>query len=143
MTNNALSTYLCFDGRCEEAIEFYGKAIGAQKVMMFRFKDAPPGAGNPPGCAPVPGDKVMHARLKIGNATLLCSDGRCAGQPKFEGVSLSLTAEDPAEADKLFAALGEGGKVEMPISKTFFSPAFGVVNDKFGLKWLVYVEAGR
>ena len=142
MTPN-LSTYLCFDGRCEEAIAFYGKAIGAQQVMLMRFKDAPPGAGGPPGCAPVPPEKVMHARLRVGDATLLCSDGRCTGQAKFEGVSLSLTAANPAEAETLFKALSEDGKVEMPLDKTFFSPAFGVVNDKFGLKWMVYVEGPR
>jgi PhnB protein len=139
----SLSTYICFDGRCEEAIEFYIKAVGAQRLMLFRFKDAPPDAKSPPGCGPVPDDKVMHARLRIGDATLLCSDGRCTGQPKFEGFSLSLTAADPAEAEALFKALSEGGKVEMPLTKTFFSPSFGVVNDKFGVKWMVYVEGPR
>jgi PhnB protein len=128
--------YLMFDGRCQEAIDFYRKALGAEVVMMMRFKESPDQSHNPPGSA----EKVMHANLRIGNSTVLCSDGNCTGKPKFEGVSLSLTVKDAAEAERSFKALGEGGKVQMPLSETFFSPRFGMVADKFGVSWMVYVK---
>jgi PhnB protein len=128
--------YLMFDGRCQEAIDFYRKAVGAEVVMMMRFKESPDQSHNPPGSA----EKVMHANLRIGSSTVLCSDGNCTGKPKFEGVSLSLTVKDAAEAERTFKALGEGGKVQMPLAKTFFSESFGMVADKFGVSWMVYVR---
>jgi PhnB protein len=129
--------YLFFDGRCEEAVEFYRKNIGAQVDMLMHFKDSP----EPPkdGCANVPGDKVMHGSLRIGNASVLVSDGRCEGKPNFQGFSLSLTTENEAEAEKVFGALSAGGQVQMPLIKTFFSPKFGMVADKFGVGWMIYV----
>jgi PhnB protein len=131
--------YLFFDGRCEEAIEFYRRAVGAEVTMLMRFKDAPEsqesGACQPPGAA----DKVMHASFSIGDSTVLASDGRCLGQPNFQGFSLSLTPADEAEAERLFASLGDGGQVQMPLAKTFFSPRFGMVTDRFGVSWMVYV----
>ncbi len=130
--------YLFFDGKCEEAVEFYRRALGAEVEMMMRFRDCPEPAQ--PGMVP-PGaeNKVMHAALRIGDTMVLASDGRCLGQPEFRGFALSLTAADEAEADRLFAALADGGQVQMPLSKTFFSPRFGMVADRFGVSWMVYV----
>jgi PhnB protein len=129
--------YLFFDGRCEEALEFYKKTLGAEVKVLLRFKDNPepqPGM-TPPGAE----NKVMHANFRIGDTDLLASDGRCLGQPKFQGFSLSLWAKTEAEADKKFAALADGGQVQMPLAKTFFSPRFGMVADKFGIGWMVLV----
>jgi PhnB protein len=127
--------YLFFDGRCEEAVEFYRRALGAELVMMMRFRDGPEPAMVTPGAA----DKIMHAALRIGETMVLASDGRCLGEPQFRGFALSLTVADEAEADRLFAALGEGGQVQMALEKTFFSPRFGMVADRFGVSWMVYV----
>src|SRR5882724_895037 len=127
--------YLFFDGRCEEAIEFYRRAIGAEVTMLMRFKDAPEPGMSPPDA----GDKVMHSSLRIGDTMVLASDGRCGGKPSFQGFSLSLTAADDAEADRLFGALADGGQVQMPLGKTFFSSRFGMVADRFGVGWMVYV----
>ena len=130
--------YLFFDGRCEEAIEFYKGALGAKVDMLMRFKDSPEPV--PPGmCPPGSGDKVMHAALRIGNTVVMASDGMAGGKPEFKGFSLSVNAANEAEADKVFAALGKGGKVIMPLGKTFYSPRFGMVTDKFGVGWMVIV----
>ncbi|MGB6541119.1 MAG: VOC family protein [Xanthobacteraceae bacterium] len=129
--------YLFFDGRCEEALEFYKKTLGAEVKVLLRFKDNP---AQQPGMTP-PGaeNKVMHANFRIGDTDLLASNGRCLGQPKFQGFSLSLWAKTETEADKKFAALADGGQVQMPLAKTFFSPRFGMVADKFGIGWMVLV----
>src|ERR687892_1264889 len=106
--------YLFFDGRCEEAVEFYKSALGAEVAMLMRFKDSP----EPPAPGMVPpgsGDKVMHTSFRIGDTTVMASDGRCQGQPSFAGFALSLTAPDDAGAERLFAALAEGGQVQMPL----------------------------
>ena len=132
--------YLFFDGRCEEAIDFYKKALGAEVQMMMRFKDMPPSPGAGPQPMP-PGDKVMHASLRIGDTGLLASDGQCQGKANFQGFALSLTARDEAEAGRLFGALADGGQVKMPLGKTFFSPSFGMVADRFGVSWMVYVQS--
>jgi PhnB protein len=130
--------YLFFDGRCEEAIEFYKKVLGAEVLMLMRFNESPDPP--PPGMIP-PGseNKIMHSCLRIGEAEVMASDGRCMGNPAFQGVSLSLDVASEAEADRLFNALGEGGQVQMPIGKTFFSPRFGMVADRFGVSWMVVV----
>jgi len=128
--------YLMFDGRCEEALEFYRRAIGAEVTALLRWKDSP----DPRMAMPGAEDKVMHSRLRVGETTILASDGQCQGKPDFHGFSLSITAADVAEANRLFAALGEGGQVQMPLSETFFSPRFGMVADRFGVSWMVYVE---
>ena len=133
--NHIVQPYLLFDGRCEEAVEFYRKALGAQVESLVRFKDSP----EPSMCAPNAGDKVMHACFRIGETTLMASDGQCGGRPSFQGFSLSLTVPDVAEAERLFAALGDGGQVQMPLAKTFFSPRFGMVADRFGVSWMVHV----
>jgi PhnB protein len=127
--------YLFFDGRCEEAIEFYRSALGAEVEMLMRFKESP----DPDMCPPGSDDKVLHSSFRIGDTSLLASDGRCLGNPNFDGFSLSLTVPDEAEAERLFAALAEGGQVQMPLTKTFFSPRFGMVADRFGVSWMVHV----
>jgi PhnB protein len=132
--------YLSFEGRCEEAIEFYKTAAGAKVDMLMRFKDSPephPSDQITPGVE----NKVMHASLRIGDSTVMVSDGRCTGQPSFAGISLTITASSDAEAQRLFAALGAGGKVCMPLAKTFFSSSFGMVNDRFGVPWMIIVHA--
>lgn len=136
-TGPQVQPYLFFDGRCEEAIEFYKKALGAKVDMMMRFKDNPD--PQPGMCAPGSEEKVMHAALRIGDAVVMASDGMAGGKPEFKGFSLSVSAASEAEADRMFAALGKGGKVTMPMSKTFFSPRFGMVSDKFGVGWMVIV----
>ena len=130
-----IQPYVFFDGRCEEAVEFYKKALGAEVLMMLRFKDSPEPHG-------LPGseNKVMHGRVRIGETTILVSDGRCAGQPNFQGFSLSITVASGAEAERVFTALADGGKIQMPITKTFFSSHFGMVADRFGAPWMVYVK---
>ena len=134
-TKRILQPYLFFDGRCEEALEFYRKAIGAEVTALMRFKDSPE-PGGCPGAAP---EKVMHASFRFGDTTVMASDGRCTGKPSFQGFSLSLTVPTEAEADKLFAALAEAGQVQMPLTKTFFSPRFGMVSDRFGVGWMILV----
>ncbi len=130
--------YLFFNGRCEEAIEFYRTAVGAEVNMLMHYKDSPEPAE--PGSIP-PGseDKIMHADLTIGSTTVLVSDGRCEGTPHFDGFALSLTLAQESEAERLFNALAEGGQITMPLTKTFFSPRFGMLADKFGVMWMVYV----
>ena len=130
--------YLFFEGRCEEAMEFYRAAVGAEVVMLMRYKDSPEPVGGP-GVPPPPGDKVMHASFRIGETTVLASDGHCSGKTGFGGFGLSLTVPTPVEAERRFAALAEGGQVRMPLTKTFFSPSFGMLVDRFGVTWMVYV----
>ncbi len=130
--------YLFFDGKCEEAIEFYRHALGAQVNMLMRFKDSP--EPPPPGCAPLDPQKIMHAQFQIGDSVIMTSDGRATGHPKFEGFSLSLTKETEAEVEHAFKALADGGRVEMPLAKTFFSARFGMVVDRFGVFWMVLVK---
>jgi PhnB protein len=125
--------YLMFDGRCEEAIEFYRKALGAEVQALIRFKDSPDAAS----CANGNGDKVMHTCLRIGETAVMASDGQCTGKPGFQGFSLSVTAADDAEARRRFAALADGGQVQMPLSKTFFASSFGMVADRFGVSWMI------
>jgi PhnB protein len=136
--------YLFFDGRCEEALDFYRDVLGAEVTMLMRYRDAP--EPPPPGMiAPGSENKVMHAALRIGESALMASDGRCAGRPSFDGFSLSLTVADEAEADRVFSALAEGGEVQMPLAKTFFSARFGMLKDRFGVGWMVNVtdQGGR
>lgn len=127
--------YLSFEGRCEEAIDFYKSTVGAKVEMMMRFKEAP--ADQQAMISPESKDKVMHAALKIGEATVMASDGYCTGKSSFSGVSLALTADSPAEADKLFKALSKDGQVTMPMTETFFANRFGTCSDKFGVTWMV------
>src|SRR5579863_3131026 len=133
-----VQSYLNFDGRCEEALEFYRRALGAEVTALSRFKDSPEPCA--PGMLP-PGaeNKVMHASFRIGDTTVMASDCHCGGKPNFQGFSLSLTALNEAEAERRFASLADGGQVQMPLAKTFFSSRFGMVADRFGVSWMVYV----
>jgi PhnB protein len=130
--------YLFFDGRCEEAVDFYRQALDAEVTALLRFKDSP----DPTMCMPgVDAHKVMHANFRIGETQVMASDGRCTGQPSFQGFALSLTVPSEAEADRRFAALAKDGEVQMPLTKTFFSPRFGMVADRFGVMWMIIVAA--
>ena len=129
--------YLFFDGRAEEAIEFYKKTLDAQVTMLMRFKEGP----DQSMCIPGAEDKVMHAYINIGETGVMISDGRNTGNPNFQGFALSIVTKTEAEADKLFNALVDGGKVTMPQSKTFFSPRFGMLADKFGVNWMILVAS--
>lgn len=135
----SIEPYLFFNGRCEEAIDFYKKALGAEVEMMMRFKDSP--EPSQPGMLP-PGseNKIMHAKLNVGNAAIMASDGRCTGKTDFQGFALSIEAASTAEAEKKFKALAEGGQVHMPLAKTFWAKLFGMVADRFGVLWMIAVE---
>jgi PhnB protein len=127
--------YLFFDGRCDEALEFYRNALGAEVLMLSRFKESPEPAMVQPGFE----DKVMHASFRIGETILMASDGMCEGEEKFGGFSLSIAVPDEEEAERVFTALAEGGELRMPLQKTFWSPKFGMLSDRFGLGWMVSV----
>lgn len=130
-------TYLYFEGRCAEAVEFYRKTLGAEVTAMMRAKDSPDAAMCPAGAQP---DSVIHASFRIGDATLMASDGRNSGQATFQGFAIALSVPKTAEAERLFAALqAGGGQAQMPLQKTFFSPAFGMVADRFGVSWMIVV----
>ncbi|MET0962439.1 MAG: VOC family protein [Noviherbaspirillum sp.] len=132
--------YLFFDGRCEEALMFYRDVLGAEITALMRFGESP--EPPPPGMLP-PGSesKIMHANLRIGDSMVMASDGGCANKAGFEGFSLSITAADEAEAERLFAALAEGGKISMSMGKTFFASRFGMLNDRYGVGWMVITGA--
>lgn len=138
-----IQPYLFFEGRTEEALEFYKRTIGAEVEMLMRFKDTPADApkSDDQGCQPPPnsGDKVMHSAFKVGGSTIMASDGMCSGKAQFGGFGLSLPAKDEAQVNKWFKALGEGGQVVSPVTRTFFSPAFGMVTDRFGVMWMILV----
>ncbi len=139
----SVTPYLFFDGRCQEALDFYRTALGAEITGLMRFKDNPDQegcAGSPGGLPPHMADKVMHASFRIGHSTLMASDGMCAGKTRFEGVSLSLALPSAAEVDRLFAALAQGGQVQMPLAATFFAERFGMVADRFGVSWMLIAE---
>ena len=131
--------YLSFEGRCEEAIEFYKTALGAKAHTILRFKDSPdcPPSGKFP---PEMLNKVMHAAMQIGSTTVMATDGHCGGAANFTGTSMTISVKTDEEADRYFAALSEGGKVNMPLTKTFFSSRFGMLADRFGVPWMVVVQ---
>ena len=132
----SVTPYLFFDGRCEEAIEFYKKTLGAEVGMMMRYKESP----EKNMCTPANENKIMHASMRIGGTLVMLSDGRAEGKPKFEGFSLSLDPKTEAEAEKMFTALSQGGQVQMPLTSTFFAKSFGMVADKFGMGWMIICE---
>lgn len=125
--------YLSFEGKAQEAIDFYKTAIGAQVEVVMLFKDGPPDMQ----VSPENKNKVMHAALKVGDSTIMASDGMCTGSSNFSGISLTLTATSDGEAEKLFGALSQGGQTRMPMSETFFAHRFGIVADKFGVSWMI------
>lgn len=137
-----IQPYLFFDGRCEEALDFYKKALGARVEMLMRFKEAPPSDKPGEGCGPqVNPDKIMHSSFKVGDTVLMASDGMASGKPEFKGISLSIVAKSDAEAKRFFDELSDGGMVQQPLIKTFFSSSFGMVADKFGVGWMIVVMA--
>ncbi len=130
--------YLYFNGRCEEAVDFYQKALGAEVLMLLRFKDS--ADAPPPGLLPAATeDKIMHVCFRVGETELMASDGDCEGQTSFEGFSLSVSPATDAEAERLFNALADGGQVQMALEKTFWASCFGLVTDRFGVCWMVSV----
>jgi PhnB protein len=130
-----IQPYLFFEGRCDEAIDFYRRALGAEVLMLMRYKDSP----DPSAAAHGTENKVMHASFRVGDSTICASDGRCTNPPGFQGFALSLTVSDESDAERFFAALAEGGQVDTPLAKTFFSPRFGMVTDRFRVLWMIYV----
>ena len=138
-----VQSYLFFDGRCEEALNFYQAALGAEVTMLMRFKDAPPQPqqSSQNGCGPaqVDPEKIMHANVTIGETQIMVSDGMNSGKPEFKGFALSVEAPNEVEAERMFNAIGEGGKVQMPLGATFFARCFGMVTDRFGVSWMVIV----
>ena len=134
-----MTPYLFFNGRTEEALEYYKRALGAKVEMMMRFRENPAPEHNPPGA----GDKIMHSCVRIGQGVVMMSDGQCNGSPSFSGFSLTYDAKDQADAKQRFQALAKDGQVEMPLGETFFAKAFGAVKDKFGLSWMVIAGAKR
>ena len=130
-----IQPYLFFDGRCEEAIDFYKTAIGATDVMLKRYKESPDPGMIPPGAE----NKILHSSFKVGESQIMASDGHCKGKPNFEGFGLSIEVANGTEAERRFAALADGGQVTMPLTKTFFSSHFGMVKDRFGVHWMIIV----
>lgn len=140
--NRSIQPYIFFNGSCEQAIEFYRQALGAKVDMMIRFKESPepPSPGTvPPGFE----NKIMHACFRIGQTTIMASDGDSADKAKFQGFSLSLSVPNEADADRAFHALSDDGKVKMPLNKTFFSPRFGMLEDRFGIGWMISVAPSQ
>ncbi len=131
--------YVFFNGRCEEAMKFYGQALGAEVTTMMRFGESPDPQSKI-NMAPGTDDKIMHANVRIRDTQIMMSDGRCEGAPKFEGFALTLNATNVADAEKLYAALGEGGTPHAPLMKTFFAERFGMMTDKFGVLWMIMAE---
>ena len=135
-----VQAYVSFSGRCEEALEFYKKSIGAEVTGLMRWKESPDAGMKPP-----PGyeEKVMHAAFRIGDTELMADDGMGETQPEFKGMTLVIEVADDAEAQRVFAALAEGGKVTMPLMKTFWTSSFGMLTDPFGVPWMVNVAAPK
>jgi PhnB protein len=135
-----VNAYLMFDGRCEEALNFYKEKIGAEIGMKMTFGESPDQTMVAPGTE----GKIMHAEFKVGETTIFASDGMCTGNANFSGVSLTISVKDKSESERIFNALqSDGGQVHMPLTETFFSPSFGMVADKFGLTWMVIVDKER
>ena len=134
-TSTQVQPYLFFEGRCEEALNHYKKAIGAKVTALMRYKESPDPQMVPPGGS----EKVMHAEFSVADTVLFASDGRAQGKPSFQGFALSIAVPDEKTADRMFKGLEDGGQVMMPLSKTFFSPYFGMVTDKFGVTWMLII----
>ena len=142
MTGTTITPYLFFGGRCDEALEFYRKALGAEVEMVLRFDQSP--EPPPPGMVPSDWDnKVMHASFHVGDSLVQASDGRCTGKAGFQGFSLTLNVADEAEAKRVFAALSDGGNVQMPLAKTFFASCFGTLTDRFGVLAIARASVAR
>lgn len=138
--NRIIQPYLFFNGSCEQAVEFYRQALGAEVQMMMRYKDSP--EPPQPGMVP-PGfeNKILHTSFRIGQTTVMASDDCTAETARFQGFSLALSVPSESEAERVFAALADGGQVRMPLTKTFWSPRFGMVADRFGVGWMITAES--
>lgn len=138
MATNSLAVepYIFFGGRCEEALEFYAKVMGGEILGLMRFSDSP----EPYSVQPGKENKIMHASVRVGQTTFMASDGSCEGEQGFDGFSMAIKVPDQAAAERVFNALAEGGKVKMPLTKTFWTSGFGMLEDKFGLGWMVSIE---
>ena len=141
--------YLSFEGRTEEALDFYAKAIGAKVGVKMRFKEAPPMEASENGCDDMGGppahsaEKIMHSEFRIGDSLIMATDGMCSGKTNFTRVSLALQVKDDAEAKKVFDALAKDGQIQQPLIKTFFATSFGILADRFGVGWMVVASATR
>ena len=131
--------YVFFDGKCDEALEFYKRALGANVTALMRWKEAPDKAMITPGHE----NKVMHSEFQVGETVILASDGRGTGKPSFQGFALTITADNEADAKRMFNALGDGGQVQMPLEKTFWAERFGMVVDRFGVPWMINCEGAQ
>ena len=141
MTGTTITPYLTFGGRCEEALEFYRKALGAEVEMVMRFNESP--EPPPPSMLPAGFEKkIMHASFRVRGVPLMATDG-CDDRTKFDGVRLALAVPNEAAAREAFDALADGGSVQMPLTRTFWSPWFGMLTDRFGLGWMVTVSAAK
>ena len=140
-----IQPYLTFEGRCEEAVEFYKKALGAEVTMLMRMNDNPEPEAGGEGCAPTAAqaEKILHAELNIGGNVVMCSDGMMQDKSAFKGFALSISVPDEAAAKEVYAAMADGGQPFMPLSRTFWSPCFGMLNDRFGVCWMVGVNPPR
>lgn len=138
--SETIQAYLFFSGDCEAAVDYYRTHLGAEVEMIMRFKESP--EPPPPGSVPDNDeDKIMHGSLRIGGSRVMVSDGCSPDRPGFSGFALSLTAPDQAGAERMFAALSDGGEVQMPLGATFWSPLFGMVTDRFGIQWMLTIPA--
>ncbi len=133
-----VESLISFGGRCEEALDFYTKAVGAEVTALMRWKESPDAAMKPP---PGYGEKILHANFRIGETQLMADDGMGEKAAEFKGMTLAIEVADDAEAKRVFAALGEGGSVSMPLTRTFWTSSFGMLTDKFGVPWAVNVTA--
>ena len=128
-----VQAYLTFDGQCEEAINFYKKAVKAEVVHKHYFKEAP----DQNMITPENAGKIMHAMLRVGENTFMLSDGQCSGKASFDGFNMNVMTETETEAEKIFSALSDGGQITMPMSPTFFAARFGMLKDRFGVSWMI------
>ncbi|HEY1213180.1 MAG TPA: VOC family protein [Bryobacteraceae bacterium] len=131
-----LNPYLIFNGQCEAAFKFYEQSLGGKITAMFKNEGSPMAEHVPAEWL----NKILHARMTVGNQVLMGSDGRPGGHEEPKGFSLSLSVNDPAEAERLFHSLADGGQVQMPMQKTFWAERFGMLIDRFGTPWMVNCE---
>ena len=131
-----INTYLAFSGQCEEAFQFYAKVLGGKIDAMIRHEGTPAEANVPPEWK----SKIMHAHLTVDGASIMGGDAPPQHSPKPQGFSVAVHVNDPAQAEKIFNGLAEGGKVQMPIQQTFWSPRFGMLIDRYGVPWMVNTE---
>jgi PhnB protein len=137
-----VQTTLNFHGRTEEAVKFYCKAIEAETLFMMRFRDCPDRSQLRPGLE----EKIFHATFRIGSTEIMASD--CGGEkspaePTFAGFSLALRVDTPEKAEQFFAALSDGGQIQIPLAKTFFAARYGIVIDRFGISWKIMVADSK